>query len=93
MLDEIEYLGFVISAAGILSMKQKLEAIQQAAAPENVGELQSFIGLANFLRRFVPDFAEIMSPLYKPLKKIEAKWKWGKLKGDLFKKNIGCFVF
>ena len=85
MLDEIEYLGFVISAAGIFSMKQKLEAIQQAAAPENMGELQSFIGLANFCR-FVPDFTEIMSPLEKLLKK-EAKLKLGKAQGDSFKKK------
>ena len=69
ILHEIEYVGFVISAAGIFPTKQKLEAIQQEAAPENLGELQSFIGFATFLRHFVPDFAEIMSPLDKLPKK------------------------
>ena len=54
MLDEIEYVGFVISAVGIFPTKQKLEPIQQAAAPKNVGQLQSFLGLTNFLPRTNP---------------------------------------
>ena len=45
------------------------------SAPTNKAELLSFIGFANFLRRFVPHFAEIMAPLYALLKK-DVRWKW-----------------
>lgn len=65
MLNEVNYLGFVISSAGISPTQDKVEAIHKAKPPTNVAELQSFIGMANYLRQFIPHFAEIMSPLYK----------------------------
>ena len=46
-------------------------------------ELQSFLGSANFLRKFLPDFARIASPLYQLLYK-ETRWKWGKLEQEAF---------
>ena len=67
MLDEIVYLGTSISAAGISPTKEKVQAIHDADPPTNVTELQSFLGSANFLRKFVPDFAKIVSPLYQLL--------------------------
>ena len=76
MLNEVNYLGFVISAAGISPTQDKVKAIHKAKPPTNVSELQSFIGMANYLRQFIPSFAEIMSPLYKLLRK-NAIWSWG----------------
>ncbi|KAK3745991.1 hypothetical protein QZH41_005780 [Actinostola sp. cb2023] len=49
MMNEIVYLGFSIAAAGVSPTKEKVQAIQDAAPPTNVAELQSFIGAANFL--------------------------------------------
>ena len=63
MLDKVNYLGFVISSTGISPTQDKVKAFHMAKAPKNVAELQSFIGMANFLRQFIPNFAEIMSPL------------------------------
>ncbi|KAK3734690.1 hypothetical protein QZH41_002110 [Actinostola sp. cb2023] len=83
MMNEIVYLGFSIAAAGVSPTKEKVQAIQDAAPPTNVAELQSFIGAANFLRKFVPDFARIVFPLYKLLKK-GVPWKWGKAEQDAF---------
>lgn len=83
MMHEIVYLGFSISAKGVAPTKEKVSAIQQAASPTSVAELQSFIGSANFLRKFVPDFAKIMYPLYQLLKK-ESQWKWGPSEQDAF---------
>ena len=53
MLDKAEYLS-----------AEKVQVIKDAAPPTNVSELQSFLGSANFLRKFVPDFAKLASPLY-----------------------------
>jgi transposase InsO family protein len=75
MLEEVEYLGYIISAKGITPSTEKVKSINAASAPSNKAELQSFIGSANFLRRFVPNFAEIMKPLYALLKK-HVTWKW-----------------
>ena len=57
MMDEISYLGHTISSAGVAPTADKIEAMRDAKAPSNVYELQSFIGTANFLRRFIPHFA------------------------------------
>ena len=74
LLDEIVYLGTTISARGISPTKENVQAIQDAEPPANVPELQSFLGSANFLRKFVPDFAKIAALLYKLLRK-ETPWK------------------
>ena len=83
MLDKVEYLGTTISAAGISLTGEKVQAIKDAAPPTNVSELQSFLGSANFLRKFVPDFAKLASPLYGLLRK-EVPWRWSKLEQDAF---------
>ena len=81
MLDKVEYLGTTISAAGISLTGEKVQAIKDAAPPTNVSELQSFPGSANFLRKFVPDFGKLASPLYGLLRK-EVPWRWSKLEQD-----------
>ena len=83
MLKEVEYNGFTISQNKVQPTPQKVEAIHSAEAPNNVGELRAFIGLANYLRNFVPKFAEVMAPLYLLLKK-EVKWRWGKIENEAF---------
>ena len=71
MLDQVVYLGMTISVEGISPTKDTVKAIREAEAPTNVPELQSFLGSANFLRKFVPYFSRIASPLYQlPCKEI-----------------------
>ena len=62
MLDDVEYLGTTISSAGISPTTGKVQAIKDTAPPTSVSKLQSFLGSAHFLRKFVPDFAMIASP-------------------------------
>ena len=83
MLDEIVYLGTSISAAGISPAKEKVQNIHDADPLTNVTELQSFLGSANFLCKFVPDFAKILSPLYRLLRKGR-RCKWGNPEEDAF---------
>ncbi|CUA69494.1 Transposon Tf2-7 polyprotein [Rhizoctonia solani] len=55
----VEYLGIMISPEGISIKKGKVEAIQNWPTPRNCKQVQSFLGFANFLRRFVPDFSKM----------------------------------
>ncbi len=56
-LEEVEYLGFTVSAAGILPGARKLAALKEFPVPANKHELRRFLGLTSFFRRFVPKYA------------------------------------
>ncbi|KAG2209354.1 hypothetical protein INT45_002604, partial [Circinella minor] len=60
---EITFLGFRVSAAGILPASDKVKAIQEWKPLNNVQEVRQFIGLAQHFRRFIPNFASMAAPL------------------------------
>ena len=69
------FLGFVISSEGLAMDKDKIKSILEWPIPKNIKDLQGFLGLCNFYRKFIKNFAEIMEPLRKLLKKdIEFVW-------------------
>jgi hypothetical protein len=59
------YLGFTLTPEGIKPGKNKLKAIQHAKAPKDVKMIRSFMGLCNFFRTHIKDFAVIAAPLFK----------------------------
>lgn len=60
---ETTYLGFRISAAGILPDESKIKAIRDWPRPTNVQEVRQFVGLAQYFRKFCPGFAGVVAPL------------------------------
>jgi hypothetical protein len=60
---EVSYLGFTLE--GIKPGKNKLKAIQTAKAPNDVKIICSFVGLYNFFRTHIKDFAVITAPLFR----------------------------
>ena len=65
----INYLGYVISAAGIRMDPKKVSAIMDWPLPTNLKDLQVFLGFTNFYRRLIKDYASITAPLTKLLQK------------------------
>lgn len=61
----VTYLGHVISEAGISTEPSKTDKVLNWPVPTNCKELQAFLGLASYYRRFVKDFAKIARPLHK----------------------------
>ena len=53
--------------------------------PKSVKDMQKFLGLANYYRRFVKDFAKIVRPLYEMMRK-ENKWSWRERQQKAFEK-------
>ena len=60
---ELEFLGYRVSAQGILPSLSKVKAVQQWPRPTNVQEVRQFVGLAQHYRRFCPGFSTIAAPL------------------------------
>ena len=60
---ELEFVGFYISANGILPSKSKVKAIQEWPVPKNVQMVRQFIGLCSHYRRFIRGFSSITSCL------------------------------
>ena len=56
-LNEIAFLGNVISGKGISVDPRKIEAIVEWEVPTNVTEVRSFLGMAGYYRRFVEGFS------------------------------------
>jgi len=54
----------------------KVQAIQEWQPPTNVSELRSFLGLANYYRKFLIDYSKIALPLTELLKKSQTTWDW-----------------
>ena len=64
----MKFLGHHVTAAGVSPVASRVAAIQQHPAPTTMKELQGFLGVNNFYRRFVPAAARILKPLTNPLK-------------------------
>ena len=72
---EIKFLGHMISKSLIRMDGAKVAAIRDWPAPTKVTELRSFLGLANYYRRFIKGYSKIACPLTDLLKK-EKKREW-----------------
>eukprot|EP00253_Pinus_taeda_P032568 PITA_32568 len=72
---EFRLLGHIISKDGIRIDPKRIQAILQIPYPRNTKELQAFLGKINFLRRFIPNLAELIRLLSNMLKK-DAKVRW-----------------
>ena len=61
--DKVEYLGNIVSAQGIHPDPKKVSVIKDWPRPKSVHELQHFLGMVNFYRRFMEKFAHVAQPL------------------------------
>jgi predicted aspartyl protease len=75
-VKSVKYLGFIVEAEqGVRMDPAKVSAIQEWQSPTSVKGVQSFIGFANFYRRFIKDFSEITLPITKLVRK-DTIFKW-----------------
>ena len=57
------FVGYLVSRAGIGMDPAKASSVLDWPVPKSVKEVQSFLGFANFYRKFILSFSEIASPL------------------------------
>ena len=75
--DEVEFLGHRVGKNGIATMADKVAAIANWPAPTSVRHVRSFLGLAGYYRKFVPNFADLALALT-DLTKKSARFHWDK---------------
>ena len=63
------FLGHIIGHDGIKPDPCKIVAVQNFPKPTNQSEIQSFLGLANYYRKFIQNFSKIVQPITSLLKK------------------------
>jgi hypothetical protein len=74
-LDSVKFLGHIISSKGISVDPTKVQEVMDWKPPTSVHQIWSFLGLAGYYRRFIPDFSKIPKPMTELLKK-EVKYLW-----------------
>jgi len=74
-MDEGKLLGHVASKGGISIDPERVQSIKNVCPPVNKMSFQSFFGKINFIRRFVPNFAERIKPMSALLKK-DVAFRW-----------------
>jgi hypothetical protein len=79
----VAFLGHVINQQGIAVDPKNVAAVVEWKRPSSVSEIRSFLGLAGYYRRFVPNFSSIAKPLIRLLEKgVLFIWS-GDLRGPL----------
>ncbi len=61
--ESIEFLGFRVDSKGVHIAEEKTKAVQDFPRPKSVSDAQSFIGLCNFVQKFIPQFQVTAAPI------------------------------
>lgn len=76
LFQEMEFLGFVINGREVKMSPSNTHKVNQFPIPGNRKAVQRFLGLTNFNRQFIKDYAEVTAPLAK-LTSDKVEFQWG----------------
>ena len=82
--EEVTYLGHIVSARGVATDHTKTEKVATWPEPRTLAEVQGFLGLASYYRRFIKNFAAIAKPLHRLTEKGR-EFCWTEACADAFK--------
>ena len=72
---EVKFLGHIVSREGLRVDPKKVKTVQEWPVPPDLPRLRSFLGLANYFRRFILGYSTMVSPLTS-LTGSKVKWEW-----------------
>ena len=73
--ESLWFYGYILTSQGLQADKKKIAAIQNTTVPQDVTQLRSFLGLANYCARFIRNFPTLTAPL-RDLTKKGVKYEW-----------------
>jgi hypothetical protein len=74
--QEVEFQGYLIGRDGIKMSPDKIEVVLQWKSPSSLVETQSYLGFANFYRRFIQDYSKVARPLTELTISSPKEWRW-----------------
>ena len=74
-IEEIPILGVIVGKGQIKMEQEKIKAVKEWKTPTRVKDVESFLGFANFYRRFIQNFSHTAKLLNKLKDKKDWKWK------------------
>jgi hypothetical protein len=74
--EQLKFLGHIISGDGISVDPAKTAVVQQWPRPRNLVQLQGFLGLANYFRRFIQGYSSLVAPLTALTSKAAQSFNW-----------------
>ncbi|GJW47611.1 putative reverse transcriptase domain-containing protein [Tanacetum coccineum] len=86
-LQEVHFLGYVVSQNGIHVDPSKIEAVKNWKAPTTPSEIRSFLGLAGYYQRFIANFSKIAKPLTSLTQKNQNFYYY-----DASNQGLGCVL-
>ncbi|XP_043498670.1 uncharacterized protein LOC122521973 [Polistes fuscatus] len=81
--SRVEFLGHIIENGRIRPSERKTEAVKNFPTPTNIRQVQSFLGLSGYFRKFIPHYSLIARPLT-DLLKLDAKFTFGEEQENAF---------
>ena len=81
--DSARFLGYLLDSDGLRPDPERVVCVQNFPTPRSVHDVQSFLGLVNFDRGFIPGLADLTEPLTRLLRKGSV-WRWGSLERKHF---------
>jgi len=89
--ESVEYLGYILSPSGLTISDDKIKIIQDWLELKKVKDIQSFLGFANFYRRFIFNYSDIVIPLTRLIWK-DIPWKFDSSCQDAFNSLKKAFI-
>ncbi|KAJ9510305.1 hypothetical protein QJQ45_015781 [Haematococcus lacustris] len=74
---QLAFLGHIVGSKGIAVDPAKVQVVKEWPTPRNLKDLQAFLGLANYFRRFISNFSSLAAPLTNlTSKQVAAAYDW-----------------
>ena len=83
--QSVKFYGHIFSAAGVKADPKKIQDVCTAPAPTNSSEMSSFLGMAQYLAKYIPNYSTLTAPL-RELTHQNVPWVWGDVESEAYQK-------